>query len=450
MSTTGSRLLALVFGGLVANAAACSTDTPELLEATRRSPTLTSAPDAVAPPEGSAPDAGPDTTAPTDTDAASEPTLAETLAALCAPGGLVTQTCRVHVGCRAGATFEELTACEEHLRATCESTIEDLAERIEGGRLAFSTVGLERCQSALSALPCGTPAAMQRALGDACDAVFFGRLPRGEICEDAGDCAPGLGCVTADGTCPGRCQPPRALGESCQPDLEPCQPSLSCEAGRCVPAHVLLGEACVTTHQCPDGTRCLALDDSGEGEGVGVCARKLPLEGRCEDDEDCASSFCAFDLDGLMGDELSLELGRCATPLGVGEACEPLIGGCGPGLTCDGASSRCTALGQLGEACLEGESACLGADLVCLEDRCELAPTLGDPCDPTVPGHCAFGFCSSDGLSATCRPFLAPGAACTDEAECGALSCIAGACAAPSHCHATESDINVGRRYRLR
>lgn len=448
--TTGSRLLMLVCGGLVTSTAACSTDTSEPLEVTRRVPTLTSAPDAVAPPDDIAPDAGPDTGAPSDTDTSSEPTLAETLAALCAAGGLVTQTCRVHVGCRAGSTFEELTACEDHLRATCEATLSDLAERIESGRLAFSTVGLERCQSALSALACGTPAAMQAALGDACDAVFFGRLERGEICEDAGDCAPGLGCVTADGTCPGRCQPPRALGESCQPDLEPCQASLSCEAGRCVPAHVLLGEACVTTNQCPQGSRCLILDDAEGAQSAGVCARKAPLEADCEDDEDCASGFCAFELETLMGDELALELGRCKTPLMKGEVCEPLVGGCGPGLVCDGASSRCDSLGELGEACIEGESACLGSDLVCLEGRCELAPTLFDPCDPTLPGHCGFGFCAADGLTATCRPFLAPGAACQDEAQCGALSCLDGVCAAPSHCHATASDINVGRRFRLR
>lgn len=450
MLTTGSRLLALLCGGLVASSAACSTDTSEPLEVTRRVPTLTSAPDAVAPPEDTAPDGGPDTGAPSDTDTASEPTLAESLAALCAPGGLVTQTCRVHVGCRAGATFEELMACEDHLRATCEATLPELAERIESGRLAFSTVGLSRCQTALSALGCGTPSAMQAALGEACDTVFFGRLLRGELCEDAGDCAPGLGCVTADGTCPGRCQPPRALNESCQPDLEPCQPNLSCEAGRCVPAHVLLGEACITSNQCPENTRCSILDDPEAVQNTGVCAKKAPLEASCEDDEDCVSGFCAFDLGALLGDELALEVGRCEDPRAAGEVCEPLIGGCGPGLVCDGASSRCASLGQLGERCIEGENSCASPDLVCLDDRCELAPTLGDACDPTVPGHCGFGFCAADGLSATCRPFLAPGAACQGEAECGALSCIAGVCARPSHCRATASDINVGGHFRLR
>lgn len=443
-TTTGSRLLPLLCGVLVA----CTGDGLHSDEATRRSPTLTSAPDVVGPTDDTP--SAPDTSPPDPTDTDPGPTIAETLATLCAPGSLVTETCRIHIGCRAGSTFEELAACEDHLRTTCEATLSDLAGRIESGRLAFSPVGLSRCQTALSGLVCGTPTAMQAALGEACDDVFFGRLERGEICEHAGDCAPGLGCVTADGTCPGRCQPPRALGESCQPDLEPCQSNLSCEAGRCVPAHVLLGEACVTANQCPENARCLILDDPEGVQNTGVCAKKAPLEASCEDDEDCASGFCAFDLGDFMNGELALEVGRCETARAVGEACEPLIGGCGPGLVCDGASSRCTSLGGLGERCIEGESPCASPDLVCLEDRCELAPTLFDPCDPTVPGHCGFGFCAADGLQATCRPFLAPGAACTDSSECGALSCIDGRCARPTHCHATTSDINVGGRFRLR
>lgn len=446
MTQTGSRLLPLLLSGL----AACTGDGARTDEATRRSPTLTTTPDVVAPHEDTTADTSSDTSAP-ETDAGPDTDVSafETLAVLCEPGGLVTQTCRVHVGCRAGATFEELAACEDHLGATCEATLTGLAARIESGRLAFNPLGLERCEAALSALPCGTPAAMQAALGTACDAVFFGRVSRGELCEDAGDCAPGLFCVTPDGTCPGRCQPARTLGESCQPDLEPCQDNLSCEAGRCVPAHVLLGQTCLTSNQCPDGARCLVLDPDGP-DHTGVCAKKAPLEADCEDDEDCASGFCAVELGELMADELALEVGRCKTPLPHGEVCEPLIGGCGPGLACDGESSRCTSLGGLGEPCIEGESACASADLVCLEGRCELAPTLGDACDPTVPGHCGFGFCADDGLAATCRPFLAPGAACADTAECGALTCIDGVCAAPSHCHATDSDLNVGLRYRLR
>lgn len=373
-----------------------------------------------------------------------------TLGALCeGPGSLVAATCRIHVGCRASATTEAIASCEAHLGETCRAEVARLEARVAARRVSFSKEAWERCHAALADVACDEPAVMLGTTRDgpammgqrhACDAVFVGRLARGEACEDAGDCAPGLACVTADGSCPGQCLPLAGLDALCHPELEPCGPSLSCEGGRCVAARVLLGAACVADSQCPDGATCLDPDEGG------VCAPKRENGARCDDDDRCASGFCKVD---PLADELGSDEGRCAVPLGEGDACEPVVGGCGPNLVCEGTTGRCERVASgPGATCGEDETSC-GA-LVCEAARCELEPTLGDVCDPAVPGHCAFGRCAADGALHTCQPFLGLGAACGDDAECGASSCVAGTCAATDRCAATRKDINVGVRFRVR
>ena len=365
---------------------------------------------------------------------------------------LASATCRVHLGCKAGADGEAMRACEDHMRAVCEYERPRLEARVASGRLRFDRGALDRCLQALANVGCAPPGEMQVAVGSACDKVLVGRLQRGASCEDAGDCAPGLMCMTPDGSCPGQCLPPRELGSYCNAELEPCGPGLSCEAGRCAAARVALGAACVTTGQCAANAYCLDAEDGG------VCGPRRANGKVCDDDDACQSGFC---LVSILADELGLETGTCALRLGVGSACQSLVGGCAEGLSCDEATSRCMAHApDPGGACFEADSPCgVGTGLMCDAGLCELEPLLGDACDPREVNACGFGLCaptqladsSTSGELGQCQAFLMPLAACAHDAECGALSCVAGRCDRPTtRCGAMLRDINLGARYRIR
>lgn len=361
---------------------------------------------------------------------------------LCAP--LAAATCRLHLSCRSGVSRELLLACEAHITSACEAERPRLEARIAAGRLRFDALALADCEARAALVTCGTPAEMQAALGDGCDRVLVGRLAADSACQDAGDCAPGLACVTRDGACPGTCEPLGARGARCDAELAPCASGLACEEGRCVPAQVALGEACVATAQCPTTSYC---DDD-----TATCVTRKARAKVCTDDEQCAAAdYCRF---LALGEDVALETGTCEPRLGPGRVCDPLVGGCADGLACDEARAECVPLpDSAGEGCVADASPCgESTGLVCDASLCELEPMLGDACDPNAP-TCRFGVCVAHDASGvgTCDAFLAPGAACGDDASCGALACVDGHCARPpSRCAATTYDINVGFRYRLR
>ncbi len=402
--------------------------------------------------------AKPPVVAPVDSELAIDPLTPPPveLSTLCGTNGdvegafsLVSATCRVHLGCRVGSDGGAMSACEDHMRAVCEYERPRLEARIADGRLRFDRNALNRCLQTLATVECASPGEMQAAIGTACDKVLVGRLDRGAACQDAGDCSPGLLCMTPDGSCPGQCLPPRELGSYCNAELEPCGPGLSCEAGRCAPSRVALGAACVTTAQCAPNAYCLDPDDGG------YCAQRLANGKVCEDDDACQTGFCQL---SILADELGLETGTCATMLAAGATCEPLIGGCAAGLTCDEVTSRCIAhTPDVGGTCVEADSPCgVGTGLMCDAGLCELEPLVGDACDPNQPDACGFGYCaphqtSELGPVGECQTFKAPLAACDADAECGALSCIDNRCDRPGdRCGAMLRDINLGARYRIR
>ncbi len=358
-------------------------------------------------------------------------------------GPIATTTCRMHLGCRTGATRDSLESCEAHLRATCERELPRLEARIEKGLLKFDPSALRTCEAKLEMLECSTPARMQAALGDACDAVFSGRLGEGDACTDAGDCAPGLACMS-NGACPGRCEALRPLGAACNAELAPCADGLSCEAGTCKPASVALGAGCVSSAQCPEDAFCGGSPDDT------TCRPKVLTGRACDDDEQCQpSDYCQM----LLGEEVGL--GSCATRLGLNQACDPLLGGCAEGLACDETRLVCSPPPDIaGMSCVDGAAPCgTGTGLVCDAGLCELEPFIGDACDPALPSGCRFGFCNASDLSGggTCQSFRAPLEACSTDAECGALACVDGRCDRPERrCHATLRDINLGFRFRLR
>lgn len=381
-----------------------------------------------------------------------------TLESLCGP--IAAATCRVHLGCRVGVTREALLGCEDHVRAACEDERPRLEARVAGERLHYDPAAWRECLARMDLLTCDAPEAMQATLGGACDRVLVGRLAVGASCADAGDCAPGLACVADGGACPGTCRALGALGDHCDAELAPCGDGLTCEPGRdgdgrCMKAQVALGEPCVTTTQCP------ALGYCEDLEVGAVCVPRVGRGQTCGDDDQCAAAdYCKII---TLGDELALETGTCAARIAEGGACDPLVGGCVGELVCDEASDTCQPVPvHAGESCVADVSPCgASSGLVCDAERCELEPFVGDACVPaggsasSAGDRCRFGFCAADSDASgvgTCAAFLAPHAACTSDDECGALACVDGRCDRPAamRCQASQRDINLGFRYRLR
>lgn len=203
----------------------------------------------------------------------------------------------------------------------------------------------------------------------------------------------------------------------------------------------------MTTAQCPADAFCEELEHGA------VCVPRLATGKVCDDDEQCAASdFCKV----ITLAEVELETGTCHKRLAFGAGCDPLVGGCFDGLACDEASEVCAAIpDSAGEGCVADESPCgAGTGLVCEAGLCELEPFVGDACDPgATTSGCRFGYCNADLASGVgeCAVFLAPHAACSNDAECGALDCIQGQCDRPvTRCIASLHDINLGFRYRIR
>lgn len=361
---------------------------------------------------------------------------------LCGP--IATATCRTHLGCRSGVSRELMLACEAHITAACEAERPALEARIAADRLRFDANAWRDCRARMDLVGCAPPAEMQAALGGGCDGVLVGRIASGGACSEAGDCAPGLACTTANGQCPGVCAPLGTHGAACDATFVPCAEGLTCESGRCEPEQVSIGAACVVSAQCPANSFC---DDD-----LGACVATRARGKACDDDEQCAASdFCQF---ADLGDDVVLEVGACAQRLPPYAACNPLIGGCVEGFACDDARGECVVIpDSAGAPCVADVAPCgEGTGLVCDATLCELEPFVGDVCDP-AGAPCRFGFCAATDASGvgTCEAFLAPAATCSDDAQCGALACVDGRCARDAtRCVATRHDINLGFRYRIR
>jgi hypothetical protein len=115
----------------------------------------------------------------------------------------------------------------------------------------------------------------------------------------------------------------------------------------------------------------------------------------------------------------------------VGASCDRVAKVCKPGLYCDGHTSLCAELGDLGATCGEGPSAswgggckapliCAGSPLTCREPLPE-----GAPCDPNAPFHCAAGlFCFATTSVCTAVTWAGPEEPCSEVRWCLAGTCI--------------------------
>lgn len=360
----------------------------------------------------------------------------------------------------------------------CESA----SDLLDLPHVALDPDAVQACIAALEAASCGELAAQGLEIDAACQHYIAGTLGEGEACHGGAisDCAPGLSCVFADGTCPGICQAPAAactegscgpdafcgsddvchpraaLGEACDSALvgfsnltdEPCAAGAHCEGSVCV-ADLAAGAACwgQSVHACGPDAACVCADpDVCEGDADYSCGTPRAVGEACNMAFDCADGlYCDFGQGGL-----------CAPRGGLGAACDDSFGACLHSLTCvDGACADDEpvvseiALLAAGERCVDGGSCPLGStctcdDGSCADMHCAVAPGLGESCEAQLkadftPFACAEGLC--DVLAGnTCVLPAGVGEPCPIDGitlACASLVCIGGACASPEEtlCH---------------
>lgn len=271
--------------------------------------------------------------------------------------------------CEGIADAPHLEACRARALGPCVR----LALAQDAGWRGFDADAGQRCLELTASGACGPSAAIV----ERCVEVF---PPRGEAGSECvpGDCAPGFGCVVETSTC-ARCQPLRALGESC---LErSCAPPWTCEGGLCRGlAHE--GEACDANVRCE-----------------GAC-----LAGRCRfahESDDCSTTPCAA---GLW-----CKQARCVSPRARGDSCGADVE-CGLAARCALDTRRCVSVpGLEGESCAGAVSCAFG--LACVGDVCRSLTCTDD-------AACAGGLCASTGRCFSSSAPQPTGARCNGAVRC--------------------------------
>jgi hypothetical protein len=320
----------------------------------------------------------------------------------------------------------------------------------DAGRQVYDRNSAEACLAEVRALTC------QSGSLESCQHVLRGAVGPGGACRQESDCdeVSTRGCDFGAGTCPGTCRAPAPLGSECGWG---CADGLACEGGFCVAApgenEPCIGGTCGEGLVCAPGNLCAKPGRTGAPCGS---------TGQCDEDFFCdeyrtpksCQPFPEDPSSGLgerCGDPWSCEAGlwcdygpvppACKAKLASGVACN-FPEQCAEGLTCrveDGGSvSRCLAPQKLGTSCKTGDYSCqplLSCDGVASGDpgKCVAPARLGEYCGAARYEfrECMEGWC--DG--AVCKPFLALGAACTDDDECS-LGGSTAVCNADGKCEA--------------
>lgn len=315
--------------------------------------------------------------------------------------------------------------CFEQTRTLCEDTVRGpLLTHLDGGELAFHDDAANACYAAFEAVSCDDLGSLTGAPPAECSAGFTGTIAEGASCAFDAVCAAGLFCKPGgDGTCPGTCQPRKALGAACNEDDALCAKDLLCarqqsgQDGVCVAAKVALGEACLSYAQCPEGTAYCS-------KATGKCETRRGGGEPCPEKSECMFA------DGLV---CAGEAGQetCQAAPGEGAACN---GSCADGFICGFDKKVCAKQPALGEPCIDPITGC-GAfnGLQCdpATQRCVAWLALGAVCGgPNGLSRCLGSYCDGDfDKTGHCVANKRLGDACTGFKECGRLACIEGHCA---------------------
>ena len=172
------------------------------------------------------------------------------------------------------------------------------------------------------------------------------------------------------------------------------------------------GQVCEMDDDCArpaqGEAKCLSSHDVQTGATTRTCVTVLPGE--------AGSSPCVGTRDGSV---TMYSSSSSPQPL-TGYVCDK-----GAGLTCDGQSHSCEALGAPGAEC-SNDSDCLdSAWCNWTTQQCVARVAAGSSCDASSSQCDVSSYCDD---TQVCVSFLAPGAACTQSKECKSHQCENGKC----------------------
>ncbi|MCC6564003.1 hypothetical protein IT087_03860 [Candidatus Uhrbacteria bacterium] len=398
--------------------------------------------------------------------------------ALCDPG----ESCNPATGCEMGSACATSADCEDTDACTT-------MERCDPAARVCTFVPLDGDGDGDPPRVCGG--------GDCDDSLPGINSGAAEVCDNMdnncdGDVDEGFDLMTDDANC-GACGRTCRDGLSCSTGLCQCDDTSltrcgSASAPYCVDTDTtptdcgLCGNACPWVPiepeiACSSGSPC----PSGAGCDFGRCYSRTPCDaGTCV----CpaGSSLCSGACLDTMTDVLNC--GSCGNACPAGRTCNAGTCGCpgggtvcpssGGGTSCVNTASdedncgscgnvcefdirgvtevclggTCTACGEVGEACCEGDPLfsfdCLGEFTTCLSGACRLCGRAGQPC--CERSVCERGVTCDSGN--TCRATSVCGGvgeACCAGSACDAGGvCLSGTCRVARDCTSNECDLLAG------
>ena len=245
--------------------------------------------------------------------------------------------------------FGDLPGCIARTQILCAMPFWTFDSRaLDSGPACFQAIANTQCDTASPLTP------PSECFADA------GTIADGKSCDFSAECHSGYCQVAAGPTC-GQCLPALKPGDPCFSGT--CSPGLVCDAIslKCALPGTKLHDACSTFVSCIPPLACRS-----DGSQFG---------------------------------------GTCEMPLGPGDACNPMLSGCGNNLLCDPQMKVCSAVttAAAGQPCgfVAGKVVlCGGAGMCSAKGICQAAARDGAACDSMKgflcahPADCVGGVCS--------------------------------------------------------
>lgn len=283
---------------------------------------------------------------------------------------------------------ESLTACAEFPDVgSCRDSlfIDEGAGAPFAAAQAAGTVGYDsgaagHCLDVAAAFsPCDLDftGSFFRDLGEACDAVFVGKVAVGGECFYSEECV-------GDGFC----EQPQCPDACC---------AGTCVAGDPPPPPAQVGQACLDFDECVTSAFC----DIDQATNQGTCQPRIAVGQACQSFVSCvAGAYCNIDF--------TTGAGVCTTPASEGQGCNPddIIPCDKSYLFCD-ANATCARVAGVGDPCDPAVENSCAEYAVCNNNTCQAVPGRGQTCDPNIGClgdlDCVNNTCSAPELDAVCR-----------------------------------------------
>lgn len=376
-------------------------------------------------------------------------------------------------------TASECRALEQN---RCLVTYSELKPSFEARKVEIDVTHVEACEqrmrtsSCAPSFPPGYPALAASPFDDCqlTTGLLRGKVPSGETCVSAVECAAGSVCVKPGGVCTGTCSSLPQEGEPC---AFGCGPGLYCDAketpqsfdDRCAPLKGV-NAPCANSRECaPDlwcdqvckqrgaiGDACafdadrlttcapgLACDVPPFLDQRGVCILPQPQGGPCRYHWSCGPGLTCWDLDfSGFPNEPPANPGTCAPPAPAGLGCQftpyaVFLGDpCESGTACQ-QDNLCGKRPVLGDLCHPLAQSCGGQEVYCKpsetaadQGTCTGPAPLNQRCasrldgDRTLSIPCESGWCDTETTLKCLPPDKAVGQECASNGEC-----LSGRCA---------------------